>query len=185
MSVENNAMDAAVKKPQEEEVDAKLRSVRENTSGPGKGRGCPFCPFRAFQRRAKMLAPMHRYHCKERLFTASTVSQARWNKVVSMHNQMQATAVPGQVNDDSKLLERSAQFLREWNALDATSLKYMKKQNDVEVVLCLSETGPKYKLRSQTQGFRRFNQDVYYDNEIANLILSLTLKHRAKTKSAC
>ena len=52
--------------------------VRGNAKRPGGGKGmvrCPFCPYRAFQNRKRVLDHISQYHTKDRLFIASGRSE--------------------------------------------------------------------------------------------------------------
>jgi hypothetical protein len=62
-------------------------------------------------------------------------------------------------------------------------MQYLSRQNQLDVVLCLCVDGPKYKLKANTGGLYKLNEKTHYDNEFAGLVLSLILKHRAKSKS--
>jgi hypothetical protein len=65
---------------------------------------------------------------------------------------------------------------------DEMTLSFLQARNDVDLVLVLTSQGPKYVLKKQTSNCRRLNQNLYYDHEVANLLLGLMLKHRGKVQ---
>ena len=79
-----------------------------------------------------------------------------------------------------RYLERSAELIRSWVQPDPITEAFLSARNDVDLVLILSEKGPKFVLKRQTAACKRLNQNVYYDNGFANLVIGLLLKHAGK-----
>ena len=137
----------------EKEVQEEVQRLSELVAcrpGNAKEYSCPFCPYRCFRNRKRLLDHIKTYHTKTRLYTANVRSQAQWTLLVALFNQGQALGALQSAPDQKHLLLRSAELLKKWNPIDAQSVAYMKRNNEFEVVLCLCSDGPAYKLRSQT-----------------------------------
>lgn len=63
---------------------------------------------------------------------------------------------------------------------DPITEAFLSARNDLDLVLMLSDKGPKFVLKRQTAACKRLNQNVYYDNGFASLVFGLLLKHAGK-----
>ena len=59
---------------------------------------------------------------------------------------------------------------------------FLRKYNDFDVVLALTDVGPKYLLKAQTVSFRRLNKNLYYNNKFVNVLMACMLQHRGKSE---
>lgn len=144
---------------------------------------CKFCPYRTFDRSSRCRDHISKHHCKNRLFAASSRNQCQWTLVTSIFNQDEMLGTLRPPVHTTNLLETSAQLLRSWNVVDETTAAFLRGQNEFDVVLCICADGPLYRLCSQTQGLNRLNAKTFYDNEVANIVFALLLRHRGKSKA--
>ena len=143
---------------------------------------CIFCPFRAFKRADRLKKHVRKYHCRPRLFTANSRTQAQWNLVVvALYEQKQALQPLDEQDDRASLLRMSASLLREWMSFDDDTSEFLRGSNDVDCVLLLTGTGPKYVLKTQTANAKRLHKKLYYDHTFVNILLPCMLQHHGKS----
>jgi hypothetical protein len=128
------------------------------------------------------LTHLRKYHGKERLFSASLRSEAQWNITQALYDQDQAVAPIQEPKHDGRLLEHAAQLIREWVSPDEETSAFLKKQNDLDLVLLLTGNGPRYVLKQQTANAKRLNKTLYYDSQAASLLFGLAIKHKGKVQ---
>ena len=56
-------------------------------------------------------------------------------------------------------------------------------QNSIDLVLLLTQDGPKYVLKQQTAPALRVNKMLYITNDFADLLLAKATKHKGKIHS--
>ena len=84
---------------------------------------------------------------------------------------------------DEQLICQAAQCIRTWSDLDPESLAYVATQNSIDLVLLLTQDGPKYVLKQQTAPALRVNKMLYITNDFADLLLAKAIKHKGKIHS--
>lgn len=84
---------------------------------------------------------------------------------------------------DEQLICQAAQCIRTWSDLDPESLAYVATQNSIDLVLVLTQDGPKYVLKQQTAPALRVNKMLYITNDFADLLLAKAIKHKGKIHS--
>ena len=144
---------------------------------------CKFCAFRTVRETRRLLDHIETYHVKDRLFCADSRSQGQWSLARALFNQYRLTSILNSGLDQPKILAQSATLLREWNPVDEETKDFLSKRNELDIVMCFGSSGPKYILVSSTTGYIRLHRQLYYDNEFANLLMALCLKHRCKAKA--
>lgn len=85
-------------------------------------------------------------------------------------------------NASCNFLAESAALLRQWCHVDDASTDYLRGHNDVDCVLLLSGTGPRYILKSQTVNCKRLHKKLYFDHSCANSLLPLMLEHQGRSE---
>ncbi|CAK9070479.1 Uncharacterized protein SCF082_LOCUS35056, partial [Durusdinium trenchii] len=106
------------------------------------------------------------------------------NQGIRMHSiehALCALAVPCVA--DEQLIRQAAQCIRTWSDLDPESLAYVATQNSIDLVLLLTQDGPKYVLKQQTAPALRVNKMLYITNDFADLLLAKATKHKGKIHS--
>ena len=88
---------------------------------------------------------------------------------------------PPQVGE--QLLTASARHLRAWMEPTAEEQAYLRKYNDIDMVLLLTGEGPKYILKSQTRNCRRVNRNLYYNHSFVNVLFALMLQKHGKSEA--
>ncbi|CAK9005878.1 unnamed protein product [Durusdinium trenchii] len=81
-----------------------------------------------------------------------------------------------------RLLQESACFIRDSIAPGMQTTDFLRKYNDFDVVLALTDVGPKYLLKAQTVSFRRLKKNLYYNNKFVNVLMACMLQHRGKSE---
>ncbi len=158
---------------------SRLKNMKRNNSGPEKK--CRLCPFREFRSKDRLLKHLQEKHTKERLFHANCRNDFQWDLAVAMHNQQQELAVLSPTQDDVNLIQKGAELIRDWVAPHESTLRHLRTNNELDLALVFSYSGPKFMMKPQMTRHRRVG-NVYYDHEFANLLLSLTIKHSGKLK---
>ena len=82
-----------------------------------------------------------------------------------------------------QLLTASARHLRAWMEPTAEEQAYLRKYNDIDMVLLLTGEGPKYILKSQTCNCRRVNRNLYYNHSFVNVLFALMLQKHGKSEA--
>jgi hypothetical protein len=144
---------------------------------------CKFCPFRRFQRAGQLRAHLDKFHTKERLFSANARSEAQFKIACAIYDQEQAKETVSPTLTRLPILETSASLIRQWVDPSPEVLRYLQKQNDIDLVMKLTGGGPTYVLKHQTGDCVRLNQNVYYDHRFANDILALSIYHRGRLQN--
>jgi hypothetical protein len=164
------------------EVDRERARLTTQRKLPGFNAtcACRFCPFREFNRRDRLQAHVTKYHQKKHLFVASHRSSAQWNVAVALFEQDQSLAVLRPLLYETCLLEAAAKLIASWVQPDPATREFLEKQNDIDLVLLVTESGPRYVLKSQTANAARLTTKVYYDSKVASTLAGLLLKHDGK-----
>ncbi|CAJ1383870.1 unnamed protein product [Effrenium voratum] len=155
-------------------MDLEVRQFRQEVPTlQGGPFACKLCPFRSFARKDRLLAHVIKYHAKGKLFIANSRSQAQWNLALALHEQDQALSFLRPPMYSGSLLQASASIIR----------RVLESNNDIDMVMVLTATGPKCLLKTHTVNCARLHKKVYYDHTLANLLLSLALKHVGKIQT--
>lgn len=76
----------------------------------------------------------------------------------------------------------SAEILRQWLAPGPRTARYLKGHNDFDLVQCVTASGTKYLLKTQTGNFKRLHNKLYYDHTFVNLLFTAMLKNSGKSE---
>ena len=136
---------------------------------------CPFCPFRSFQRHARVREHMEKYHTKERQFVCSGTKQLKIVCALFDHDQLAG-------GSGKSYLRRSADILR---ASVQPPLSAYVNDIDRHIRLVLTAHGPEFwhqETLLQRKKTRRV-RNLYYTKDFGDIVYRELLLCHAKCKA--
>ena len=159
----------------EVEQNRRLFSKRAHTSDNARA-PCPMCPFRAFQRKDRLLEHLNHKHCEGRQYVCSGTKQVKVIAALYDDDRLSGDQLR------SQYLARSAALLREH-----VQPPLPDNHNDIDkqIRLVLSEKGPIYVNVVAVQDVHVYRRvrNIYYTHGFAELFRAEVLVHTARMRA--
>lgn len=136
---------------------------------------CPLCPFRRFERRARLVHHLRAHHTASRQFVCSGTKQVRVVAALFDDDSLTGRSV------QNRLLQRSAEILRR-SVTPALSGRH--NFIDKQIRLCLEGDGPHYRSYDavlENPSYRRA-RNLFYNMDFAVALRADILMHGTKVK---
>ncbi len=141
---------------------------------------CKLCPFRSFDRKSRLIDHVEKYHTPPKYSAIGCDAQYSTAKAVYLHNKL--TNLWGHPSEEGCCLAIAAARLHAHCEATEEEEDFLRRNNEIRMVLVWTETGPRYLLRSHLGTCRRANKDIYYTQGFAQMVFSRALTSKGKIR---